>query len=521
MQRSDISLPIVEVTVQEDRAQVLRRAVVTVPTGVSTLVLPGVAPVLVDKTLIARLAAGTAAGAASGAGRVIDVRCERLSLPATDDPARRDATAHERLRLAQQRVSQLETAAKVAVRGIEQAQAAGKLAVAEMSLDAAAGKADPIGWREALAEATRREREQRLRLVEVEAQTAEAKQVCADLGAQLAAMGAPPAMSARIVVVVEVAQAGQITLEISYVVPGACWRPAHTAQFAAAASADHVTWTAEGCVWQRTGEDWRDVRLFLSTDRPSLGTTPPELSVERLRLTPRAAVVTVETRDRVIEDAGPAGSQPSAEMPGIDDGGEVRTIPVAGTATVPADGLPHRFPLATFTHATRGERIVHAEIAEAAVLRTRVVNALPIPLLAGPVDLLRNGGLAGRASIAFVAPGAGFDLGWGPEAAVRVRRTHREVHEKGSMLSQWTPRLHVTDLVLSNLGAAPQRLLVAERIPVSEVEQVRIELADETSPAVTPDADGICRWTIDLPPNGRSEIHLHWRLLTKSQVAGV
>ena len=43
-----------------------------------------------------------------------------------------------------------------------------------------------------------------------------------------------------------------------------------------------MTVEAEAVVWQRTGEDWKDVRLAFSTARPTLGTTPPRLAEDVL-----------------------------------------------------------------------------------------------------------------------------------------------------------------------------------------------------------------------------------------------
>jgi uncharacterized protein (TIGR02231 family) len=509
MQRIDMQAPVVEVTVLEDRAQVLRRGRISVPAGPSLLVIGGVAPVLADKTLVARVVTGA---------RVVDVRCERLLLPAAADPARRDAAAQERLRLAGQRVDGLEEEIARCEARLAQAEALGALVAGEIGGDAAAGRADPEGWRAALAATAARDLAERQRLVDLHASLEEAQRLAADLTAQLSAVGKAPPMRAVAVVAIDALAAGEIELELGYVVPGACWRPAHTAVL----DGGEVRWTAEGAVWQSSGEDWTEVRLHLSTDRASLGSEPPVLEADRLHLRPREQAVVVEARDRAIEDTGPAGGGgASQEMPGIDDGGEVRLLPVQGLATVPADGRAHRFPFATFTAAAASELVVHAEIAAAAVLRTRQANPLPAPLLAGPVDLIRGGGLAGRASIAYVAAGAAFELGWGADAAVRVRRSERTLDEKAGVLSGWTPRLHAVDVVISNLGGEPRRLSVAERVPVSEVEQVRIEVDAATSPPVQPDADGICHWDIQLCANGRSEVRLRWRMLTKGDVVGV
>jgi hypothetical protein len=93
--------------------------------------------------------------------------------------------------------------------------------------------------------------------------------------------------------------------------------------------------------------------------------------------------------------------------------------------------------------------------------------------------------------------------------------------EPASALGSWNVRLHEADVELANLGGEARRLLVAERVPVSELEQVRIEVDAASDPPARPDGDGLCRWQVELPGNGRARIRLRWRLSAKGGVAGL
>ena len=73
--------------------------------------------------------------------------------------------------------------------------------------------------------------------------------------------------------------AGELELELSYVVTGAGWQPLYDVR-----SSDkdvEVTYLAQ--VAQNTGEDWPAVSLTLSTARPSLALVLPELDPWYLR----------------------------------------------------------------------------------------------------------------------------------------------------------------------------------------------------------------------------------------------
>ncbi|HEX5439276.1 MAG TPA: mucoidy inhibitor MuiA family protein, partial [Ktedonobacterales bacterium] len=73
---------------------------------------------------------------------------------------------------------------------------------------------------------------------------------------------------------IETAAAGEVTLNLSYLVYGAEWTPRYDARVDA--DAGRVALTQQGLVTQNTGEDWPQVALALSTARPSATTRLPD-----------------------------------------------------------------------------------------------------------------------------------------------------------------------------------------------------------------------------------------------------
>ncbi len=77
--------------------------------------------------------------------------------------------------------------------------------------------------------------------------------------------------------------AERVTLVVTYTVPGARWAPAYTLRVAEAQGAKRqVELAMRAVVCQRTGEDWRGVRLSLSTANPTRWTELLELSSLRV-----------------------------------------------------------------------------------------------------------------------------------------------------------------------------------------------------------------------------------------------
>ena len=162
------------------------------------------------------------------------------------------------------------------------------------------------------------------------------------------------------------------------------------------------------------------------------------------------------------------------------------------------------------------------ELAEAVVLKSSHVNRSQLPILAGPVDLVREGGFVGRSSLLFIAPGENFAIGWGPDGALRVQRTVELAKEDRGVMSSWTNQAHLVKVKISNLGAQERTVVVTERVPVSEIEKLRIEVdAGATSERQKPDSNGFIRWRLELPAFGRKTIELRYVVRKHGDVVGI
>ena len=522
-----LAAPVVEVTVLEDRARVVRRGVATVAVGQQRLVVAGVAPVLVDKTLAAR----------ASAGRVLDVRCRReLARWRTGEGAGDAARSADAAALLDARDA---AEADVLRRGADLAALEHELgdlerlrgvALAELAAEAAWGRA-PAGADAALAGLDERERAATAALVEGRLVLERAERDLAALRARLAEAQADAGVeSASIEVELAADAAGEVTITIEYLVPGACWRPYHTATLTGAS----VRLATDACVWQHTGEDWRDAALSFSTERPSLGARPPDLEADLLRIQKKSEVLQVEARDQTIDETGLGAEravEEAAQVPGVDDGGVVQVLRAPHPATIPSDGRPYRVALGAHEGAAELALVAIPERAPVAILRTRQGSG-PRPLLAGPVDLIRAHGHVGRTSILYVAANERFELGWGPEADLRVHRDEQRTREEAGMLGSWNETRVRVAVRLSNLGERARVVEVTERVPVSEIEKVEIKLAapdawtleDDDVVVIrerTIDADGLVRWQVEVPPRDRRAVLLEYRIRAHTSVVGL
>jgi uncharacterized protein (TIGR02231 family) len=516
-----IDLPIIRVTLLEDRAHVVRSGSIQLAGSEARLRIERIAPVAVDKTLSVAVASD---GEGRGAVRVVDARIRRRAEIRLRDgggePGERVALRAQlagELDQLSDRIERRRAEHDVMVRQAEAFDQAAALSLAELAEDVSWGA--PIGaeWSARLDRDAAEERELAARLVQDARELDELEAARGRLETRIAVLARPDAEERADLEIELAGPAGAACqLRVDYVVPGALWRPWHTAQLGSAeedqtAELELVT---DGCIWQNTGEDWRDVEILLSTERASLGARPPRLASDVLYAV-RKGELEIEMREQEIDTAGLGGGSArlAAELPGIDDGGEAVTLHASERATIPSDGRPHRVRLGRFTTEAKTELCAYPELTPAVLFKSTQDNRGSMPLLAGPVDLVRSSGLVGRTSILYVAPGERFELGWGPEADLRLSRDSELIEEKTHLIGTRVTRQTRVRVALSNLGASHRRITVTERVPVSEIDRVKIEVdPTRVSDRAHPDENGFVRWTVELGPYGQKRLELNYRL---------
>lgn len=516
-----LDAPVSTVTLLEDRAQVRRIGKLQLTAGLWRITVQQVAPVLSDKSLRADFCEehpGT---------RIDDVRVRRQMLvKETDRPAEVQALQTE-LRSLLKTFSNITEDREHLESCFHQVNTILEKGLQELPVDAIWGQIDPKSWRDQLTTLFKQLRELRGEILNGYYTQQQLRQQINDLITKAKILSRPDMLyTAQIEADLMISQAGDYNIAFDYVVPGAMWRPWHQARLLLEEKPT-LSFRVDGCVWQRTGEDWKDVDLVFSTARASLGTEPPLLTDDWLNVQEKSKQIIIQARDQKIQTTGLGTGTTSAEVPatvevpGVDDGGEVRNLKASSKATIPSDGRPYRVSIFSFESSAEVEYVLIPELSCQVVLKSEQTNTAQFPILAGPVDLVRSSGFVGRTSVLFIAPGEKFALGWGPDGAMRVQRTQTE-ERKQDHLTKWNIVTTTTELFLSNIGAEPRVIKTTERVPISELEQVKVAvISDKTTDGVQPDENGFCTWNFTLEPYSQLQASLVYQVSAAPEVQGL
>ncbi|MFG1810042.1 mucoidy inhibitor MuiA family protein [Streptomyces sp. NPDC049040] len=520
------ALPITAVTCMEDRAQIERAGSVRLGAGVGRLRIGPVTPLTADRSLRADFAADSGA-------RVVDARVVRTYTPTPPGEPGREASELRR------EVHQLEQEladAKLLRQRLDSALAVVGQARTDLHRDivqgAGGGDADPERWADRL-DRVEQEAEPRIgelhklrrRLHDIEEELREARLALAVVET------APQQLTAHLDLVVEAERDGTAELRVTGLVPCALWRPAYRATLAADRASVRVE--TDAFVWQETGEDWTGVRLTLSTARPTLAASPPVLADDVLTLRDRSVeerrTVEVNLREEEIRTVGGTSPAAPAGLPGLHDGGDVRVLAAPHPVSVPSDHRPHRVHVTSFAAPCTVEDTCAPELSPLVVATARLTNTSGHVLLAGPVDLVRGSGFVGRGRLDFAGAGEEFEVAFGSEDTFRVVRHTEESRDTTGLaaINQRTVLTRRVRLFVSRLDARPgapeRRITVRERVPVSEVSAVEVDVrtADCRPAPDTLDDEGIARYELRLGPGEHREIELVYDITAAASVTGL
>ncbi|MDN5860500.1 MAG: DUF4139 domain-containing protein [Pseudonocardia sp.] len=488
---SSVTAPIVAVTVHPGRARITRRGRLGVPAGASEILVADLPGTLVEESVRV---------APRGSGlRVVGVDVRQRDLAIVPD---------ERVRAA-------ETALRDAERGLAAVDAADSGAAARQEL--LRRLADRSGAKLAAALAAGTAQLGRISEIgeSVAAEVAEvatvrhghaeqrraAEHAVAAARAELDRLRHSGRSRRELVVGVEADAATELEIDASYQVERAGWSTAYDARLTDRGT---VALTWYGMVWQASGEDWPACELTLSTARPTVAASVPELDpwwvapepppapVMLRAAAPMAAGRSTETAAAQVLEATPV---PDAAVHSV-----AAAWRLPRPTAVPGDGDPHRTTVTTAELPARLDHVVAPAISTDVHLRATVTNASGHVLLAGPAACYLDDAFVGTTAVDQSAPDGELELALGVDDRVVVERelVARTVHKarfgaNRASVQEWTT-------TVTNRRANPVRLIVRDRIPVTRSADIKIvDVAVQPVPAER-DELGRMEWAATVAP---------------------
>lgn len=360
------------------------------------------------------------------------------------------------------------------------------------------------------------------------------------------------------VVFVNLPGSGGGVLRLRYLVNQATWSPSYTIRTDADRRGVRVDYY--GSIQQRSGEEWSDVQMTLSTATPSLTAKAPILTPLTVALGSPAELDYQQARRELAQKKkqvaadriNPAMSQLGIQQPEqpqqmqagqtfyqseeFDEvlnalAGQLQVVDfniaekvsrrterkVAGDqegvsvsyhlpsrTTLPSRSDRQLIQIASLDMKGDFYKLAVPVLTDYVYEEATVANDSDLVLLAGPVSTYLGGQFVGHGRIPVVAVGERFSVGFGIDPSLR---TSRELIERSESIQGGNRVVHFTyRLALENFGATPAAVRLLDRIPTAKKSQVNVDLVStgqdlSTDPAYVKSErkKGLLRWDVDVP----------------------
>ncbi len=491
------------VVVYPDRATVTRSLAVQCA-GTSTVTFESIPPAADASTVRAKARGATVEGLVTRE----EITPTAFS-PEQDSVRRQLDQVNRELTAEQQAITRAQALSNAGARYAE-------VALTEISEEMTEAKPNLKAWSTALDVSLQTRNRSVAQLVASSAKIRDLQRKQAELQRKLEQLAPASQTRRRNAEVVVACRSGQATVELSYVVGGARWVPVYEARVDEAAGKLELVFHAT--VTQATGEDWKGSQVALSTAVPADVATIPELvSLKVYAHEEKEKKKVLVRRDELREHAESGAQEESAFV------GQVRPasqglsvqLEVPGRVDVPGDGRAVRLTVGKHRMNAKLTLKTAPKLVPVVFRVVEATNSAPFPLLPGRLELFGKSGFIGVQPQERVAQGAPLKVTLGTEQGLKVERVVVEELKKAEGLFNSHKRFrYVYRFDLTNNRPKAETLELSEHVPVSELDDVKVELEkDKTTRGYDHQlADGVVTWKLQLAPGETRKVDLAFHI---------
>jgi uncharacterized protein (TIGR02231 family) len=327
--------------------------------------------------------------------------------------------------------------------------------------------------------------------------------------------------TSEIVITVSAESNSAADLEVTYIVNNAGWAPVYDLRAVNTKSPIQLNYKAN--VFQNTSEDWKNVRLKLSTANPSLGGLKPELYTWYLDFYQPYYYDKSETKSRYkaagvnraaapeMDTAMKAEAGPAAPAETISD--YVKTIEttlntefdIALPYTVTSNNKPTLVDVKVHEVKAEYQYSVAPKLDKDAFLIANAVGWEDYNLLPGEANIFFEGTFVGKS---FIDPNNIKDtlaISLGRDKRIVVKREKLKDFSSRKLIGTNQRESYAFEISVRNTKNEVVKIKIEDQIPISQNSQIEVELTEAGSAKYT-GTTGKLLWEMTLQPNETKKV---------------
>ncbi|RFZ85652.1 mucoidy inhibitor MuiA family protein [Mucilaginibacter terrenus] len=311
----------------------------------------------------------------------------------------------------------------------------------------------------------------------------------------------------------------QANFTLSYAVGNAFWYPTYDIRAKNVNSPITIAYKAN--VSQRCGEDWKNVKLTLSTGDPSVSGVKPELNPYYLNLyTPRPLAgksFSSQSLNEVVvvnefRSTNPVAVNPTENQTNIE-------FKIQNPFSIPNDGKPYTVEIDQVTIPATYQYYVAPKLNTDVFLNARIIDWTKFNFLSGEASIFFEGTFVGKSVLDTHTASDTLQLSLGIDKSILVKRTlQKDLNEKQGLLGSSKKETRDWLISVKNRKTQPVNILVQDQVPVSQNTAIEVD-AQETSGAEMDKVTGKLSWNLTLAPQEAKQLRVKYQVkYPKNQV---
>jgi len=309
----------------------------------------------------------------------------------------------------------------------------------------------------------------------------------------------------------------EATLAFSYIVTNAGWVPQYDVRVDSNASKASVNCFA--AIRQSTGEDWKDVDVEISTAKPFIYGSFPELSPWYVDIYDRYDMLDISKSMRSQSmplTLGAAGEDEEKAFvkPRIVAEATSFSFVLPRKADIRSDNQLHRILIASSSNEALLEYYTAPKLSPYTFLKASFPNPFPFPFLPGNMNVFLDGRFVSASAVRkLVVPDESISLSLGVDEGIKAeKKLVKKFTEYAGAFTKETRVNYEFAIDVVNGKEREIAVTVSDSVPVSRNEKIKVELEAPKKEEAKIGEDGIITWDLKLAKGEKKSLKVKFRV---------
>jgi uncharacterized protein (TIGR02231 family) len=319
----------------------------------------------------------------------------------------------------------------------------------------------------------------------------------------------------QIVLVLLAGHSGTADIQFSYYANNAQWKPVYALR--ANKESDNIILEYNAAVSQTTGEDWKDVKLQLSTANPTVNGNTPELTsmviqkfdpIYRYGRVYETVQIQMDPNDPYSTNDSTV-STPATEQDfslskfEANQNATYTSFNIAIPYSISPDGIEKTIAIRQDTMAGHFAYFAIPKLSSDVFLQARITNWEAYNLLPGEASIFLDNAYVAKSILAPTGTEDTLNVSFGVDDRINIKR--KSIKNFSKRVGANRTDEYGYEISIRNTKTIPTSIRIEDQLPLSTNKEVLVTLKDGSGSNLEP-VSGTLSWDLDLKPDEEKKV---------------